>query len=129
MNSSLTDSLPPDAGGPTLLPPNVVPPNPASPENVESGGNKNSRASVWAHRLSLVVYVVFCVEVGMLLAILPWTRVWTENSLLIGFPVLKQFLLQNFVRGIVTGIGLLDVWLGIWEAVHYRENKPADKTA
>jgi hypothetical protein len=25
------------------------------------------------------------------------------------------------VRGIVTGLGILDLWLGISEAVHYRE--------
>lgn len=57
----------------------------------------------------------------MLLAVLPWTRLWTDNSILIGMPKLRAFLEINFVRGAVTGIGLLDIWLGIWEAVHFRD--------
>jgi hypothetical protein len=23
----------------------------------------------------------------------------------------------------VTGVGLMNIWLGVWEAVHYREQK------
>lgn len=104
------DALPPN--GPVLLPQAPTP----------ESAHEESRLTLWLHRLSLVIFVVFCVEIGMLLAVLPWTRVWTDNSLLIGYPVLKHFLQQNFVRGAVTGIGILDVWLGIWEAVRYREN-------
>lgn len=75
------------------------------------------------HRVSLVIYVIFCVEIGMLLAILPWARVWTENGIIVSYPLIKSFLRLNFVRGVVTGVGLLDIWLGIWEAVHYRESR------
>ena len=82
---------------------------------------KVSRASVWLHRLSLVIFVIFCIELGMLLTVLPWTRVWTDNSLLASHPSWRVFLQDNFVRGVVTGFGLVDVWIGIWEAVHYRD--------
>jgi hypothetical protein len=76
---------------------------------------------LWLERTSLVVYVVFCVELGMLLAVLPWTRVWTDNTFVISRPLLRSLATDNFVRGLVTGLGLVDIWLGIWEAVHYRE--------
>jgi len=78
---------------------------------------------LWARRLKLVIYVLFCIELGMLLAMLPWTRIWTENSLLLPHPALRQFAQQDFVRGAVTGLGLVDIWLGIREAVNYRENR------
>lgn len=78
---------------------------------------------LWVQRLSLVIFVMFCVELGMLLAVLPWTRVWMDNSILVSYPILKPIFHANFVRGAVTGLGLVDIWLGIWEAVHYRENK------
>lgn len=81
----------------------------------------SDEAPRWLRRLSLVVYVAFCIEIGMLLIVLPWTQVWTENSLLLNRPELKGFLQQGFVRGVVTGFGILDLWLGISEAVHYRE--------
>ena len=79
------------------------------------------RYVIWSHRLSLVVLVVFCIELGMLLAILPWTTVWNQNSFLAAYPGLRSFVQNNFVRGIATGLGLVDIWIGIWEAVHYRD--------
>ncbi len=79
---------------------------------------------LWAERIFLVVYVVFCIELGMLLAVLPWTRIWTDNNLLNAYPWLHSILQGNFARGIITGIGLVDIWLGVWEAVHYHEAKP-----
>lgn len=84
-------------------------------------GAKVSRTSIWLHRLSLVIFVIFCIELGMLLAVLPWTRIWTNNSLLAAHPAWRALAQDNFVRGIITGIGLVDVWIGIWEAVHYRD--------
>jgi len=82
---------------------------------------KAGRFTVWLHRLSLVVFVIFCIELGMLLAVLPWTPVWVNNGILAVHPVLKSILQANFVRGFVSGIGLVDIWLGIWEAVHYSD--------
>ena len=80
-----------------------------------------SRTTVWLHRLSLVIFVVFCIELGMLLTVLPWTPVWVNNGLLAAHPLLKSILEGNFVRGIISGVGLVDIWIGIWEAVHYSD--------
>lgn len=80
-----------------------------------------SRATVWLHRLSLIIFVIFCIELGMLLTVLPWTRIWTDNSLVAANPAWRGLVQNNFVRGVITGVGLVDVWIGIWEAVHYRD--------
>ena len=80
-----------------------------------------TRTTIWLHRLSLVIFVIFCIELGMLLMVLPWTRIWTDNSLLAAHPAWRALVQDNFARGIITGIGLVDVWIGIWEAVHYRD--------
>lgn len=90
---------------------------PAPPQTI-------SRATVWLHRISLVIFVIFCIELGMLLTVLPWTRVWTDNGLLADHLTLKTILASYFMRGVVTGCGLIDIWIGIWEAVHYQENLP-----
>lgn len=76
---------------------------------------------IWVHRLFLIVRVVFCIELGMLLTILPWTNVWIQNSYLGDYPALRSLLQLNFIRGLVSGFGLIDIWIGIWEAVHYRD--------
>ena len=80
-----------------------------------------SRGVIWLHRLSLIIFVVFCIELGMLLSILPWTTVWNQNSFIAAYPGLKAFIQNNFVRGVATGVGLVDIWIGIWEAVHYHD--------
>ncbi len=80
------------------------------------------RSPLWLHRFWLVIFVVFCVELGLLLIVLPWTQFWTNNSLLAGLPAIRRLLGHNFVRGLASGLGLVDIWIGIAEAVHYREH-------
>ena len=47
---------------------------------------------------------------------------WTDNSLLAGFPQVREFLTYDFVRGLISGLGLVDIWMGVAEAVRYRES-------
>jgi hypothetical protein len=97
----------------------------AGPQLVTQGSPRPpSSVAIWIDRVALVIRVVFYIELGMLLAVLPWTRLWTDNGVLAGLPKLREVLQMNFVRGLITGVGLVDVWIGIWEAVRYRENKP-----
>jgi len=76
---------------------------------------------VWLLRVWLVIRVAFFIELGMVLVVLPWTRGWTENSLLLGYPGVRFFLQNYFVRGLVSGLGFIDIGFGIWEAVRYKE--------
>jgi hypothetical protein len=78
---------------------------------------------IWMQRFFLVTTVIFCLWIGMVLAVLPWLPAWTENALVSDFPTLRWFLGTGFIRGLATGLGLLDLWIGISEAVHYRERR------
>ncbi len=78
---------------------------------------------LWAQRLKLVIFVLFSVELGMFLVILPWLPVWQHNTLIADHPTLRQIFQHSFTRGAVTGLGLIDIWVGIWSAVQYRERK------
>jgi len=79
-------------------------------------------APVWLQRLSLFVLVLFCVYLGVLVMILPWwTRIWDQNLFILSHPTLAGILHNGAVRGIISGLGLLDIWIGISEAVHYRD--------
>jgi hypothetical protein len=94
---------------------------PAPEERPGQLTSPHSHPPVWAQRLLLVVEVAIAVWAGMLVMVLPWTRLWTENPLLAGWPTLKFILGQSSVRGMISGIGLVDVWMGISDAVHYRD--------
>ena len=95
-----------EPSGPVLLMPPPIPPK---------------KPNLWLQRIWLVVFVLFCLEVGIILTALPWTGIWTNNSLLLGYPQVREFLMHNFVRGLVSGLGLVDIWMGVAEAVRYRE--------
>ena len=44
-----------------------------------------------------------------------------DNHLLLPFPTLRTIVASGFVRGLCTGLGVLNVWIGFWEAIQYRE--------
>jgi len=92
--------------------------------SAERGGGYNG-LDLWLHRMTILLFVFVCATVGVLLVILPWRPEWTDNHLLVRFPELRTFFANGFVRGVVSGLGLLDIWIGFWEAVHYHEGKPS----
>ncbi len=79
------------------------------------------KGSMWPRRMMLIIFVVFCMEVGIMLFVLPWKQLWINNPLVLRYPMLRAFLGNFFVRGLFSGLGLVDLWIGIWEAVHYSE--------
>jgi len=84
----------------------------------------SSVAPVWLQRVSLVMLVLFCVYLGILVAILPWwTRIWDHNLFINSHPALAAVLHNGAVRGLISGLGLIDIWIGISEAIHYRDHR------
>lgn len=60
--------------------------------------------------------VVFSLLVGSFLVVAPWTGFWEGNYLLAPHPVLRMVLLNPFVRGSVSGLGLVNILLALHEA-------------
>jgi hypothetical protein len=92
---------------------------PPAPQPVEA----HAEMPVWLQRLFVIVYVVFCIELGVVLVALPWSFLWFNNNFLAHWPAVRHFSQLGFVRGAVSGLGFLDLWLGISEAVHYRDRR------
>jgi hypothetical protein len=83
-----------------------------------------SVAPIWLQRTSLFVLVLFCVYLGVLVMVLPWwTKVWDHNLFIQSRPVLAAVLRNGAVRGLISGIGMLDIWVGVSEAIHYRDHR------
>src|SRR5579859_1216433 len=106
-----------------------VPPGQQAPgperEHVAGDEEVTAVAPVWLQRLSLFVLVLFCVYLGVLVMILPWwTRVWDNNVFIESRPALAAVLHNGAVRGFISGLGLLDIWIGVSEAIHYRDHRP-----
>ena len=58
------------------------------------------------------MFVAFFLEVGLLLIVLPWSAFWERNYFAESWPVLQPLMSNNFVRGAVTGLGLVNLFAG-----------------
>ena len=59
--------------------------------------------------------VALSIEVGLVLIIIPWSAFWDRNYFGTVVPALQEIITNNFVRGAVSGIGLLNVIAGLLE--------------
>lgn len=62
-----------------------------------------------SNRLGRVVLAFAWFDLGLLVLLLPWSHLWENNSLLTQYPGLMPVLLSGYMRGIVSGIGVLDM--------------------
>jgi hypothetical protein len=109
---------------PTLAQPEV--PSPASGEAESPTPQPGLTAwNRWFNRIAMGLFVLFCAILGVWLTLLPWSLQWTDNPLLWTHPDLRNFLSYGFVRGVCSGLGILDLWIGIREVSHYSES-PSD---
>jgi hypothetical protein len=67
------------------------------------------------NRLLAVAFILFCFEIGLFLVFVPWSQLWEHNVLLAYSFHLRGLFLNNFVRGAVSGLGLVDLALGLSE--------------
>src|SRR2546423_12200180 len=83
-------------------------------------------------RLTVIFYIILCLEVGIVLAVLPWVphgwfglSDWGNNYFLlaasrkVGFGV-QRFIASGWIRGAVSGIGILNLGMGVWELINFR---------
>jgi hypothetical protein len=73
--------------------------------------------------------VAFFLEVGLLLVVLPWSGFWDRNYFVLAWPGLRPFITNNFVRGAVTGLGVVNLFAGLADlallfAVRERHDAP-----
>ena len=67
------------------------------------------------NRLLAVAFILFCFEIGLFLVFVPWSQLW-EHNVLLGYSFhLRGLLLNNFLRGAVSGLGVVDLVLGCSE--------------
>ena len=71
-------------------------------------------------KLLFWLYVLYCFEAGVFLLVFPWMRMWDQNALLSLYPYLRGVVLNDFFRGAVSGLGLVNLVLGSWELAHFQ---------
>jgi hypothetical protein len=62
-----------------------------------------------------LIFVAYFLEVGLLLVLVPWSAFWEHNYFAESFPLLQHVLRNNFLRGAVSGLGVVNLLTGFYE--------------
>ncbi len=77
-------------------------------------------------KLTVVFYIFICFEIGALLILLPWSVYWNENFFLYYLTnrfhseTIMEIVQSGYLRGAVTGLGIVNVLLGFLEIFNFR---------
>jgi hypothetical protein len=85
-------------------------------------------------KLSVIFYIILCLEIGIVLTLLPWIPQgtlglsdWGNNYFLLyaahktGMHSLQTVVASGWMRGAVTGVGLLNIGIAFWEIFNFRQ--------
>jgi len=88
------------------------------------------RIPPWLESTELFLRTFVLMFVGMAICIAPWSGdllwflprsrfLWDQNPLILYFPVLAHYAANGAVRGVVSGLGLLNLWVAFHDALHH----------
>jgi hypothetical protein len=74
----------------------------------------------WHHKLRALIFIVFCLELGMFLLIFPWSELWDRSLVLSLMPAWRPYWLNPYLRGAVSGLGVLNLYISLLEIFRLR---------
>ena len=74
-----------------------------------------------------LLFVAFVVEVGFVLIVIPWSSFWDRNYFAQLLPPLHSLMTNNFMRGAVSGLGVINVSAGLVELVSILMARASDR--
>ena len=76
----------------------------------------------WLERAELFLRVLLRMYIGLAVCFAPWSRIfWDQNPLFQHFPALSMIATSGAVRGMISGLGLLNLWIAFRDAFRHRD--------
>ena len=77
----------------------------------------------WLMRTELYLRVLLRMYIGLAICYAPWSQLfWDQNPLFVQFPTLAIYAANGAVRGIISGLGLLNIWIALQDAIRHRND-------
>ena len=73
-------------------------------------------------------FALYCVEAGLFFTVVPWTRIWTLNPLLHNHIAIGILADNPFVRGFISGVGVVHILIGVKDMVLITRNRSRSMT-
>ncbi len=91
-------------------------PNPSAPAVPPPAASQ--RIPHWLHQSERFLRVIVRMYLGLLVCLAPWfPAAWDNNPLFAGSASLVAFVTQGWVRGLVSGLGLLNLYIALRDAM------------
>jgi hypothetical protein len=84
-------------------------------EGPAAGAGQGGPRRVWLRTAVIFGWVFLCSALGAALLVLPWTILWERNCLAAQAPGWSALWLSPYLRGAVSGLGLVNVGLSFCE--------------
>jgi hypothetical protein len=82
------------------------------------------RIPPWLVRAELLLRVMLRIYIGLAVCYVPWSPLfWDQNPLFVQFPTLSIYAANGAVRGIVSGLGLLNMWIALRDAMQFKNRE------
>lgn len=83
---------------------------------------QTQRIPKWLERGELFLRVILRLYLGLALCYAPWSRAfWDQNPIFLHYPWLGVLAMHGAVRGFISGLGLLNLWYALEDAIHHGE--------
>jgi len=74
----------------------------------------------WYHVALALIFIVFCMELGMFLVIFPWSDYWDRSFFAWLTPEWRLYWANAYLRGGVSGLGIVNVYIALVEIFRLR---------
>ena len=93
----------------------------AEPASEPPTGQVQQRIPHWLVRTELYLRVLLRMYIGLAICYAPWSQLfWEQNPIFVQFPTLAIYAANGAVRGIISGLGLLNIWIALQDAIRHR---------
>ena len=74
----------------------------------------------WLYKAEHVLAAAFFMALGLFLVFAPWIDAWHESYLPYFGPQWRSLWVNAYFRGAVSGLGLVDIYIGVREVLGFR---------
>jgi hypothetical protein len=89
----------------------------SAPPTAPPAPPKPGRFVRWHRRVLALCLIVFAFELGLFLVVFPWLPQWEMSWVPLHSPRFVNLWMSSYFRGLLSGLGLLNIYIAIAETL------------
>jgi hypothetical protein len=74
----------------------------------------------WSDKIFALSFAILAFVLGLILVVFPWIELWHQNYVTVKAEWLRIYWLNPYLRGAVSGLGVLNLYISILELLRLR---------